>query len=75
MGSEYQTREPRHTHGLQTERTVVTPEQGLRDLLGLSYDVPLAQVFGDAAVEIRTLREMPAIEEAPPTRTKRRRAR
>jgi len=54
---EYPTREPRYTHGLQTNRTVVTPEQGLRDLLGLSCDVPLAQVFEDASAEIRAIRD------------------
>jgi len=72
--SEYPTREPRHTHGLQTGRIVVIPEQGLRDLLNLSCDVPLDQVFEDASAEIRSLRagepeiEMPVATAAPKRR-------
>ena len=75
VGSEYPTRKPRHTHGLQIARTVVTPEQGLRDLLNLSCDVPLDQVFEDASAEIRRLRELPAIEEVPSVRMTRKRRR
>lgn len=67
------TREPRHTHGLQTERTTLTPEQGLRDLLNLSCDVPLTRVFEDASAEIRALREgepaaQVAVDSPPPRR-------